>query len=500
MQEGKVGVVVAAEDSPSTTQFHFILTSEKIKKGNYVFLNSQNKKIFGQVIEIFWSNRYFKSHEVVADISNFGGMDNFPTEAWSYGLAKAKIIGVLDEDRFVRCFFPPKCGEEIFLASALDLQKILNLPPSGLNLGKLLHHELDVKLDLSKLIGKHLAILAMSGAGKSYFCSVLLEEILEIKKEEGRISTLIFDSHQDYTFLKEAYPSAVEVIDAKNLKLSYLSLGVNKIVSMLDLSPRSKFLLEKLFKQIKQKKKTQGIPTPSLDELLEMIEKDNINQNTKAALMEAISMLKSLKFISNKDNFKKSQFPSPGKLIIFDLSSIENLDQKQLLVHYFLSKFFNARKKKKIPPTLAIIEEAHNFCPEKEKASAALSRDIINTIAREGRKFFFCLCLISQRPVNLSTTALSQCSTNVILRITNPNDLEHILQSSEAMDADSLKFIPGLEVGSALILGEVSRFPLFLEIRKRKTSFQRPSKSIQQEAKEFELEQKRIEEELNLHF
>ena len=73
------------------------------------------------------------------------------------------------------------------------------------------------------------------------------------------------------------------------------------------------------------------------------------------------------------------------------------------------------------------------------------------------------MCLISQRPVNLSTTALSQCNTHIILRVTNPNDLDHIQMSSEGIDARVAKSITSLKVGEAILVGEAVNSPVFVE-------------------------------------
>jgi uncharacterized protein len=77
------------------------------------------------------------------------------------------------------------------------------------------------------------------------------------------------------------------------------------------------------------------------------------------------------------------------------------------------------------------------------------------------------LCLITQRPVKLSTTVLSQCSNQAILRCTNPYDLDHIGRSSEGIDRSSLDAITTLEVGEALFVGETVSVPTFVKIRKR---------------------------------
>jgi len=50
-----------------------------------------------------------------------------------------------------------------------------------------------------------------------------------------------------------------------------------------------------------------------------------------------------------------------------------------------------------------------------------------------------CLCLISQRPKKLSTTALSQTNSKLILNIKNPYDLKHLMDSSETVLKQSQK-------------------------------------------------------------
>ena len=75
--------------------------------------------------------------------------------------------------------------------------------------------------------------------------------------------------------------------------------------------------------------------------------------------------------------------------------------------------------------------------------------------------------IVVQRTVKLSTTDLSQCSNQAILRATNPYDLEHIGRSSEGIDREALDTITTLEVGEALFVGETVSVPTFVKIRKR---------------------------------
>ena len=157
---------------------------------------------------------------------------------------------------------------------------------------------------------------------------------------------------------------------------------------------------------------------------------------------------------------------------------------------------FHNRREKKIPPFLLVLEEAHQFVPEKTSREEAISRSIIRTIAREGRKFGASLCLISQRPIQLDTTTLSQCNTHLILRITNPYDLKHIGESSEGLDSRSLEIITSLRVGEALIVGEATNAPLFFRIRPSNSAESRHEKSLEKAAEEFEENRKEIEKEV----
>ncbi|MCK4496615.1 MAG: ATP-binding protein, partial [Candidatus Aenigmarchaeota archaeon] len=188
-----------------------------------------------------------------------------------------------------------------------------------------------------------------------------------------------------------------------------------------------------------------------------------------------------------------------GRLSVIDLSETTNLFKKQVIVTHFARRLFNARRRDEIPPFLLVVEESHQFAPEKMKEEHAISKSVITLIAREGRKFNASLCLISQRPIQLSTTALSQCNTHFILRVTNPYDLEHIGKSSEGINQAVLKQISSLPVGSGLIVGEAVNFPLFVRIRNRKSKpssrglpmekaaveYYRKIKQNQKDAKEF---------------
>ncbi|MBL7056810.1 DUF87 domain-containing protein, partial [Candidatus Woesearchaeota archaeon] len=114
--------------------------------------------------------------------------------------AKCKIIGYKDKEnkvKQVRIPFEP--GAEVLEAEDDFIRSIIKLKDEneGAYIGKLDGKDIDVSLDLKKLLTKHCAVLAKSGAGKSYTVGVLVEEILERK-----IPLLVIDPHGEYSTMR----------------------------------------------------------------------------------------------------------------------------------------------------------------------------------------------------------------------------------------------------------------------------------------------------------
>jgi hypothetical protein len=80
------------------------------------------------------------------------------------------------------------------------------------------------------------------------------------------------------------------------------------------------------------------------------------------------------------------------------------------------------------------------------------------------------LCIVSQRPAKVDKNIISQCNTNIILKVTNPNDLKTIVQSVEGLTSQTFGEIQRLPIGVALISGASLQMPIMTEIRTRETS------------------------------
>jgi DNA helicase HerA-like ATPase len=151
---------------------------------------------------------------------------------------------------------------------------------------------------------------------------------------------------------------------------------------------------------------------------------------------------------------------------VMDFSGLED-SMADYIVFRLLSDIYSAREKNEFEyPVFVFIEEAHKFVPNRE---STLSKDIIKRIAAEGRKFGVFLTLITQRPNKIDQDVLSQCNSQIIMRITNPEDQKAVKASSERMSESLLRDLPGLNVGEAVVVGEVTKAPVMVKIRRRET-------------------------------
>ncbi len=118
-------------------------------------------------------------------------------------------------------------------------------------------------------------------------------------------------------------------------------------------------------------------------------------------------------------------------------------------------------------PLLVVLEEAHIFLPEGGDSAAHRT---IAKIAKEGRKYGVGLCIVTQRPGEIESTALSQCGTMIALRLTNSADRTKV-EGAMPDDLGALSgMLPALRTGEGIVLGEAMPIPSriqFFKARKR---------------------------------
>lgn len=115
-------------------------------------------------------------------------------------------------------------------------------------------------------------------------------------------------------------------------------------------------------------------------------------------------------------------------------------------------------------PILLVLEEAHKYVPKSDLARFKASKNSIERIAKEGRKYGVTLLLASQRPSEISETIFSQCSNFVAMRLTNPDDQNYVRRILPDTFGSLTSNLSSLQTGEALLMGDAAILPSLVKI------------------------------------
>lgn len=115
-------------------------------------------------------------------------------------------------------------------------------------------------------------------------------------------------------------------------------------------------------------------------------------------------------------------------------------------------------------PFLLVYEEAHKYAPKSDLVKYRASKNSIERIAKEGRKYGVTLLLASQRPSELSETIFSQCNNFVAMRLTNPIDQNYVKRLLPDTLGNLTDKLPSLQAGEGLLIGEAVILPSIIKV------------------------------------
>ncbi len=476
-KEGVVGVIYGDIGS---TEFNFAVNGHSLRKFDYISAPHKEGYILAQVMDIKrYSDLKFED-AISVDYNDENARIKSDVSAFADVIGYRDKRGVLQVPRT-----PFDTGSRVIRADEALIRHVLGLntnKESGAYIGLLKGHDLPVFLNIDALVQKHICILAKTGGGKSYACGVLVEELLKKK-----VPMAIIDTHGEYISLakqnkdkkeqknmqkfnvkQHQYSSQIteysphSKANVKHITLNGVNLEAREIIDILS-AKLSGPQIGVLYQAIKELKEYKSVYT--IRDIIEAV-----NRSKSNARWNVIASLESLDSIGvfSEQGTSPDELVKKGKCSIINMKGVPP-DVQDVVVARLTKELFDQRKSGKIPPFLLIVEEAHNYCPERGFGNA-VSSNILRTVASEGRKFGMGLCIVSQRPAKVDKNIISQCNTNIILKVTNPNDLKAIIQSVEGLTSQTYDEIQRLPIGVALISGASLQIPIMTEIRTRETS------------------------------
>ena len=159
---------------------------------------------------------------------------------------------------------------------------------------------------------------------------------------------------------------------------------------------------------------------------------------------------------------------APGKkaqIINFNLEDIEDRLAKVITKIYtkMLFTFTKGLKVRASIPFHIFLEEAHRYV-QNDNDKFLLGYNIFDRVAKEGRKYGLIFNLISQRPVEISETVISQCSNFLIFKMNHPRDLEYIRKMLPNINQEIIEKQKSLQPGTCVGFGKAFTIPMIIKM------------------------------------
>jgi len=116
-------------------------------------------------------------------------------------------------------------------------------------------------------------------------------------------------------------------------------------------------------------------------------------------------------------------------------------------------------------PFHIVLEEAHRYVQDDIDVKI-LGYNIFERIAKEGRKYGILLGIITQRPSELSSTVLSQCSNFVVFKMFHQKDLDLINEALSDVGTSLILKVKQLSAGCCILFGSAFKMPIMTIVDK----------------------------------
>jgi len=457
--------------------------------GSYLMVKQSGTKIL-TMIESMWTDVSSDGRETfkcrLTPIGEFDSNGNF--------------------DRGIHHF--PTVGAELHMVSSWNLERIFSdFSEVFYKVGKLSSFEsIDVYLDASNFFGRHAAILGQTGSGKSWTVTSLIQSALRYMPNAHII---IMDMHGEYgvkrtdELASSPFPSnKVRCMDALDLEMPYWLLTYSDLADLfinpddIHASLQLAFLRNALGDLRIEANKNAGlghitVDSPvyfSLEELLEKMEL--ANQETEdfgrvkgplygkfdQMLVRMHSMLNDTRYnFMLRPRLRTStatlvdlmrDFVGLGEpkanVTVLNLSAVP-YDVAPMVTALIgrLAFEFNFWNPKCLEfPIWLVCEEAQQYIPRNNDSRYKEARRTFEHISKAGRKYGVGLCVVSQRPHEVSETVLAQCGTYLCLRISNPDDQAYLKDMVPDSARGTFSAITSLSRGELVAMGAAVPMPV----------------------------------------
>ena len=394
----------------------------------------------------------------------------------------------------------PALGDAAAYVNRDELASVYRHPKSStIDIGTLFQDpSVSAHFLVDELFGKHFLVVGSTGSGKSCAITAILQRVLE---EHSHAHIVVLDVHNEYA---QAFGDRVERINANNLRLPFWLLNFQEICAALTGNDSHHDAEVQILSEaiIAAKRRSAGgqtrrlaagkgaamtVDTPApyllsdliayLDEQLGRLERVQVTlpylrlKNRIEALIADARYGFMFRGVMVEDTMASVlgqifRIPAENKPItVIELASVpaEILDVVISLIArlaFDLAVWSEGRM-----PMLLVCEEAHRYAPSGDGDKFMPTRLALARIAKEGRKYGVALGLATQRPSELDTTIISQCSTVIAMRLSTDRDQDVMRSNTHDGALDLLSYLPVLGDREAIVLGQGVPMPMRIRFR-----------------------------------
>lgn len=154
-----------------------------------------------------------------------------------------------------------------------------------------------------------------------------------------------------------------------------------------------------------------------------------------------------------------------AQIINFNLEEVDDTFAKTVTKIY-TKMLFDFTKKLSVRASIPFhifLEESHRYV-QNDNDKFLLGYNIFERVAKEGRKYGLIFNLISQRPVEISDTVISQVSNFLIFKMNHPRDLEYIEKMLPNISKEVVEKQKSLQPGTCVAFGKAFKIPMIVKM------------------------------------
>jgi hypothetical protein len=480
---------------------------EEIAVGRYITIKGETLKFFGMITDVVLDNTNPEFEKTPPDIS-----DPFLREVYMghsvFGRIHVSPMLVLDknaeEPRPVKTI--PGHFSTVRVATEEDVNMVFGPEDEGhFHIGEPLDmEEVQVNLDLYRMVERSVGVFGKSGTGKSFLTRLLLAGVIQRRTAVS----LIFDMHNDYGWevqtesrnkvkgLKQLFPQQVAIftLDEESSRRRRVRPDMTVVLDWSDIQPEDLEMLRTTLDLSDQMvgaayslRRAWGrgwikrLLTAEKEDIDTLVEGTTMNRSSLDALSRRLERLTRFEFLRDSwrgDSAKRIiEYLEKGISVVLEFGRYGNSLEAYILVANYLTRRIHQMYVERVeralgevaqepPQLLIVIEEAHKFLDPQ-----IARQTIFGIIARELRKYNVTLLIVDQRPSGIDEEVMSQIGTRVTALLDNERDINAVLTGVSGAGA-LREVLARLDTKQqALIIGHAVPMPVVIQTRTYDTNF-----------------------------